>query len=113
MRARLGPQQAIVATAHKIARIVYHLLKTGEPYREKSAAEYEAKRREREINQLRRRAQKLGYTLAPVPATSPESQPDGGGERQFLSNCLFGGSRRLRFYCQYIYDINAISGLVL
>lgn len=31
MRARLGPGQAIVATAHKIARIVYHLLKTGEP----------------------------------------------------------------------------------
>ena len=25
MRARLGPQQAIVATAHKIARVVYHL----------------------------------------------------------------------------------------
>ena len=33
MRARLGPKQAIVATAHKIARTVYHLLKTGEPYR--------------------------------------------------------------------------------
>lgn len=32
MRARKGPQQAIVATAHKIARIVYHLLKTGEAY---------------------------------------------------------------------------------
>jgi transposase len=30
MRARKGPQQAIVATVHKIARIVYHLLKTGE-----------------------------------------------------------------------------------
>jgi transposase len=44
MRARLGPGQAIVATAHKIARIVYHLLKTGEPYREEGAAEYEQKR---------------------------------------------------------------------
>lgn len=28
MRARRGPKQAIVATAHKIARTVYHLLKT-------------------------------------------------------------------------------------
>jgi hypothetical protein len=28
MRARLGPEQAIVATAHKIARVVYHLLTT-------------------------------------------------------------------------------------
>jgi transposase len=32
MRARKGPQQATVATAHKIARIVYHLLKYGEAY---------------------------------------------------------------------------------
>jgi transposase len=32
MRARKGPQQAIVATAHKIARTVYHLLKIGEAY---------------------------------------------------------------------------------
>jgi hypothetical protein len=30
MRARKGPQQANVATAHKLARIVYHLLKYGE-----------------------------------------------------------------------------------
>jgi hypothetical protein len=29
MRARKSPQQTIVATAHKIARIVYNLLKTG------------------------------------------------------------------------------------
>jgi transposase len=78
MRARLGPRQAMVATAHKIARIVYHLLKTGEPYREEGAAEYERKRRERELNHLTRRAQKLGYTLAPTPATPPESPPGGG-----------------------------------
>ena len=75
MRARLGPRQAMVATAHKIARIVYHLLKTGEPYREEGAEEYERKRCERELRHLTRRAQKLGYTLAPVPTTSPESPP--------------------------------------
>jgi transposase len=67
MRARKGPQQAIVATAHKIARMVYHLLKTGEAYHEERAAAYETKRREREIGQLQRRATKLGYTLAPLP----------------------------------------------
>lgn len=78
MRARLGPRQAMVATAHKIARVVYHLLKTGEPYREEGAEEYERKRRERELKHLTRRAQKLGYTLAPTPATAPESPPGGG-----------------------------------
>jgi hypothetical protein len=33
IRARKGPRQAIVAIAHKIARILYRLLKTGEAYR--------------------------------------------------------------------------------
>jgi transposase len=76
MRARLGPKQAIVATAHKIARTVYHLLKTHEPYREESADEYECKRRERELKHLARRAQKLGYTLTATPVTALEAQPD-------------------------------------
>jgi len=71
MRARKGPQQAIVATAHKIARIVYHLLKTGEAYVEQSAGEFEEQRRERELRQLTRRASKLGLTLTPTtPATA-------------------------------------------
>ena len=83
MRARLGPKQAIVATAHKIARTVYYLLKTGEPYQEESAAEYDTKRRERELKHLARRAQKLGYTLAPAPATTPEAHPEPGGEGSF------------------------------
>lgn len=76
MRARLGPKQAIVATAHKIARTVYHLLKTREPYREESAGDYDHKRQERELKHLQRRAQKLGYTLTTAPATTPEAKPE-------------------------------------
>jgi len=76
MRTRLGPRQAIVATAHKIARTVYHLLKTHQPYREETAAEYDRKRRERELKHLARRAQKLGYSLTAIPVTTPESQPE-------------------------------------
>jgi transposase len=83
MRARLGPKQAIVATAHKIARTVYQLLKTGEPYREESAAEYDHKRRERERKHLERRAQKLGYILTPIPSTAPESLPEGSRAGSF------------------------------
>ncbi len=49
MRAREGPQQATVATAHKIARIVYHLLKYGEAYEPESAAADERNRQEREL----------------------------------------------------------------
>ncbi len=32
MKAKLGNPKAVVATAHKLARIVYHLLKTGVSY---------------------------------------------------------------------------------
>jgi transposase len=78
MRARLGPRQAIVATAHKIARTVYHLLKTREPYREESVADYDRKRQERELKQLSRRAHKLGYTLTAVPLDTPDSPPEPG-----------------------------------
>ena len=35
MRARLGTAQAIPPTAHKIARILYHVLSTKEPYTER------------------------------------------------------------------------------
>ena len=37
MRAKLGTAQAITATAHKIARILYHVLLTKEPYSEPSS----------------------------------------------------------------------------
>jgi transposase len=67
MRARKGPQQATVATAHKLARTVYYMLLRGEPFREESAEAYEAKRKERELAQLTRRAHKLGFTLTPAP----------------------------------------------
>ena len=47
MKAKLGPSQAIVATAHKIARIVYTMLKTQTPYLDMGAQAYDAQRRER------------------------------------------------------------------
>ncbi len=83
MRARLGPKQAIVATAHKIARTVYHLLKMREAYREESAEEYDRKRRERELKHLTRRAQKLGYTLTAVSTGASDSHPEPGTDSSF------------------------------
>jgi transposase len=63
MRARLGPQSAMVATAHKIARIVYPLLIHRTPFRDLSATEYERRTRDRDIAALRKKATKLGFTL--------------------------------------------------
>ena len=66
MRARLGPQQATVATAHQLARVVYHLLQYREPFNAESAAAYERQRRQRALQHLTRRASKLGYPFTPV-----------------------------------------------
>ncbi len=68
LKARVGPAQAQVATAHKIARVVYHLLKYKVEYRQMSAQEYEQQFREREIRHLHRKAARLGFSLAPITA---------------------------------------------
>lgn len=65
-RARLGEAQAIVATAHKIARTVYHLLKHREAFIPESAADYEARLHQRELAHLKRKAAKLGLSLVPT-----------------------------------------------
>jgi transposase len=72
MHARFGPERAVVATAHKLARIIYHLLKYHEPYHDMGSAEYERRQRERDLKQLKRRAAKLGFTLTPQPAEVSE-----------------------------------------
>jgi transposase len=63
MRARLGPQSAIVATAHKIARIIYHLLTHRISFRDLSPEEYSQRIRAREIAAMRKKAARLGLTL--------------------------------------------------
>jgi transposase len=75
MRARLGPKQAIVATAHKIARAYYHMLKHRTPFHDLGGEEYERRARQREIKNLQKRAAKLGLSLAEAPtvATPAES----------------------------------------
>jgi transposase len=64
-RAQGGPKFAQVATAHKIARAVYHMLKYHVQYEDMGASTYEQKQREREVEALHKKAAKLGFTLAP------------------------------------------------
>jgi transposase len=76
MRGRLGPEQAPVATARKIARVVDHLLPHREAFQGKSAMEYERERREREVKHRSRRAKQLGYTLSPAATSQPAAASD-------------------------------------
>jgi hypothetical protein len=66
LKGRLGPAQARVATAHKIARTVYHMRKERVPSHDIGAAEYNQRFRERELKYLQKKAAKLGYTLSPA-----------------------------------------------
>jgi hypothetical protein len=68
-RAQLGPAQALVATAHKIARTVYFMLKYKVPYQDIGAEGYETQQRERELIYLQRKAAKLGFDLTPKDQT--------------------------------------------
>jgi hypothetical protein len=63
MRAKLGGPKAITATAHKLARVVYHLLTTRQSYQESVFTQYETFNQRRREAQLRRQARSLGFDL--------------------------------------------------
>jgi transposase len=66
MRSRLGAPQAITATAHKLARIIYHLVTTRTPYDESIFRNEEQKQTLRLQHRLQRNARALGFQLVPI-----------------------------------------------
>ena len=73
-RGRLGTPKAVTATAHKLARIIYHLIRHGEAYVREHEEKYAAEVRARQEKHFHRRAKELGYEvrkLDPPPADDP------------------------------------------
>ena len=68
IKSRLGAPKAITATAHKLARIVYAMLRDQAEYDDKGMAYYETHYRERALANLKRNARRLGYQLVAVEA---------------------------------------------
>jgi transposase len=66
MRARLGAPKAITATAHKLARLVYSMLRYGTVYVDTGQQAYEHKYRDRVLTNLQRKAKAFGYKLVHV-----------------------------------------------
>jgi len=66
LRSRLGPAQATVATAHAIARVVYHMLKHKVEYNPLSVNEYQKQYEARQVKYMKKKAQKLGFQLIPA-----------------------------------------------
>ena len=68
MRARLGTPEAITATAHKLARIIYHLVTHRVAYDDSYLAAQERQDLQRLERRLRNQARALGYELVPEAA---------------------------------------------
>jgi hypothetical protein len=70
MKTRLGGEKAVTATAHKLAKLFYQLLKYGKDYVEKGQTYYEEQYRQRSVKNLQKRAKQLGFDLVAVPMTA-------------------------------------------
>ena len=58
-----GAPKAITAMAHKLARLVYRMLKWGHEYVDKGLQYYEDRHREQQVQLLKKRAVKLGLQI--------------------------------------------------
>ena len=65
-QARLGSPKAITAMAHKLARILWHLLKFKEPFNPEVFAQAEEKMKRRKLARLQNLAATLNYSLVPI-----------------------------------------------
>jgi transposase len=70
MKAKHGPAKATTATAHKLARMVYFMLRNRAAYVDPGVTYYEEQYRDRTIRSLKRRAAALGLELVPVATES-------------------------------------------
>ncbi len=70
IKSRIGGQGAVTATAHKLAVLVYRMLKFGTEYVKRSMAEYEVKLRAQVERQLRAKATRMGFDLVPRCVTA-------------------------------------------
>ena len=77
-KAHLGAHKAITATAHKLARLIYSILRFGQGYVDAGAEYYESQYQQRALRAAKRRAAQLGYQLVPmsdVPEHTPHAPP--------------------------------------
>ena len=65
-KAHLGAPKAITATAHKLASLIYTMLRYGQEYVDTGAEYYEKQYQDRALHAAKRRATQLGYDLVPM-----------------------------------------------
>jgi transposase len=71
---RLGKDVAVFAIARKIGKLIYRLLRWGQPYNDQGAAAFEKQYAERQFKAMEAKAKKRGYRLVPLLPTPPLAQ---------------------------------------
>lgn len=71
IRARRGHQKAIMAVAHHLLTVIYHMLKDNQPYKEPGVASYDEKRKPAITKRLVQRLERLGYQVTLEVPLSP------------------------------------------
>jgi hypothetical protein len=66
--AAAGQEQGIMALAHKVIVIIYHMLREGQAYSDLGADYFDQLDKERIQRQHIRRLEQLGYTMTLTPA---------------------------------------------
>jgi len=66
MRAKLGAPEAITAAAHKLARILFHLISTRQEFDESKFTADQLRFQKSQETKLRAKAKSLGYQLVPI-----------------------------------------------
>ena len=74
-KAHLGAPKAITATAHKLARLIYSMLRYGQDYVDAGAEYYESQYQQRALRAAKQRASQLGYQLVPM-SDAPGAPPN-------------------------------------
>jgi transposase len=76
VRSRRGEQKAIMAVAHQLITIIFHIVKEGTVYKELGASHYDQQNKPKATRKLVERLQKLGYYVTLQPIEIPVAAPD-------------------------------------
>jgi transposase len=76
VRARRGHQKAIMALAHHMLTVIYHMLRDNQPYREPGATYFDEKRKPEVTKRMVQRLERLGYQVTLEVRLTPEEIRD-------------------------------------
>lgn len=69
-KGKLGKAEGVTATAHKLARVIYGVIKSQRGYDEKEAFKITPQKLQRRCRRLQEEATKLGFALTPLPVAA-------------------------------------------